>query len=347
MCDDFYLQDPPFSKSILNASVNDYTLSSLVQAQEVNADNFNVYQDNNFPQLLHVRYRANGKMTKRVPMMKPVNYDLQPKNERKYEVIRRFMYLNLLDSSIYQQYLKLVTKLTQSMTLCEVIKTVISCQFYEETDVNQRLEKVLGYISNPSFINLKVCELKYHEYLAFSVMWLCLYFGGGEMIYILDFEGEIPSLNGVPLHGQHLWWLLHIVFLPFQELYRTHIASKVRLTYDAPYPSCFHCGESFAIDYWNHFVTAVEMTTACFDRLILPFYGVKSIESFPVQPTWSQSPISIHKARLLMTEAFFPACGSEDQYEKCVKILEMTQETYLTFKTVLDCERWRGGYFEK
>ncbi|CAK7994498.1 Hypothetical protein POVR1_LOCUS22 [uncultured virus] len=356
----FCLQEPPFSESPLEGDSHGFKLCDLIKAKKMTSDGFSVYKDNKYPDFLYVRYRSNGKMSRRIPMMtrssspyynpladyivmKPLDYDILPKDARKHELIRRFMYLNLLEKGSYSLYEQLLVKIRYDMTFSELLKVVIDCNLFEGTDLNARLEKVIKFVSTEVFGNSKLVEMAFERYISVSLFWLNLCFAGGGRIYIIDMEGELPDLTGVALLGQNIWWMLHLVSLPLQENYRTHIAPRIRCVDEMPYPSCFSCGESFAIDYWMMFTTDVKMFMACLDKYMVQLFGVKSIEDVPIFEPSTTYEESINRHRRFFVQTMVPPIAKSELYQHTIKELDIKPNTFFSFKAVLDMERWKNG----
>jgi hypothetical protein len=357
---EFYLGLPPFCKSPLQGKQG-HTICDLVEVEELDSNKVSVFQKKALPEIFFVKYKVGNKCTKHIPIMKPPNYFDQPRNERIVPILRHFMYLIKLDDQAFKQYGELVVKLNYKMKLSEVLEAVLSCSFVSDGEIKERINRIITMIKEPkvnpdivknvkdqkeinkfkSALNPLVCEMELYHYLFLSLKWLDYYFAGDERIVIIDMEGDLPNLTYIPLAGQNIWWIMHMAFLPFQELYQKHIAPIIRPGSDIPYPCCFGCGESFATEYWMMLTTQAEIFIQCLDRYMINLVDAKSLDTFPIIGDCKTVEESVNKTRWCLIYKMIPSIAGGELYHHAIEDLDMTLETYLTFKYLLDVKRMR------
>jgi hypothetical protein len=346
----YFLDEPPFSVSPLttlnklrNNKVCDKVCDLIeVEDLEVDLDDVNVSQKKHLSDILYVRCKINNKLTRFIPMMKPVDYFEQPREIRKTGLLRKFMYLNKLSTQDYPYYVKLITMLHHNMTISELLECVLkSYDIYIESELKFRINSVIKFMSSEVIHDPIISKMTYDQYLALTIFWLDICFAGGCRTFF-DLEGDFCDPTSLALHGQNIWWFMHMTFLPLERLYQQHIATIVRpcIDYsDAPYPCCFYCGESFATEYWVMFTTEVQVFSACLDRFIVQSLKLSSIEDLPIKGSKTfQQTLSAY--RWTTTLELFPTIIDPEMCERNVRLLSMTRNTGVIIKSLLDSYKY-------
>ena len=343
----YFLDEPPFSVSplmTLNKLMNNKVCDGVcdlieVEDLEVDLDDVNVSQKKHLSDILYVQCKINNKLTKFIPMMKPVDYFEQPREIRKTGLLRKFMYLNKLSTQDYPYYVKLITTLHHNMTISELLECVLkSYNNFIESELKFRIKSVIKFMSSEVIQNPIISKMNYDQYLALTIFWLDICFAGGCRTFY-DLNANFCHPTSLVLHGQNIWWIIHMTFLPLEKLYQQHIAAIVRPNTDLPYPCCFYCGESFATEYWVMFTTEVQVFSACLDRFIVERLKLSSIENLPIKGSRTfQQTLSAYRWTIMLE--LFPTIIEPEMYERTIHLLSMTGNTSVIIKSLLDSYRY-------
>jgi len=348
----FYLHEPAFCGNILKGDREPSKPSKLKKIKEFDATNLFIRPDRQHNTMSWVGTTQSNQL----PILHPQVYAWSPEYTIEW-FGQKYMYLCSLSKSDLATYVALVPKLSFDMKPAEVIDVLARSDItLGLCDMDWRLKTMLKAVSNVHWAD-SVANMSAEKYIGLAILWLDFAFAGGAKVRCrLEPEYELPDLTYIGLAGQHLWWLLHLIFPPLDDLYRRHIGPLVRLgdVVDIPLACCFTCAESFAMDFWIGFCRSFDRFMTCVDRYVWKLFGLTSYddlkkydgmkeEDVPHLLRGGSRPKQINNIRTAMLCTLVPPIPDKKIRTNAIKDLGLdpSEQTYFIVESLMGVQRFR------
>lgn len=103
------------------------------------------------------------------------------------------------------------------------------------------------------FVRSPLRNLREDYYICIAAAHLFYWFAGGHNVLVNERTGFISPI-AVQLHGQEMWWMLHLVSPHLDRMYDQTIVKRIRRNRMSCSAFNHRTGDGFAIDFWQTWV---------------------------------------------------------------------------------------------